>query len=268
MNSRPACYVVTGTGRCGTMVVQRLLALSDATTCVHEQSVRYAKLVDAYLADTPASLYSELDDPFGVRVAEANAAGQSFGEASALMFLCVPELVRRYRADIRLVLLTRRAEDFVRSAIARGFFDPTHAHALEHVRPRPDSELGRRWASASSIEKCLWYWQIVNSTVLAAFERLPASQCLVQPIETFDVAAAERLCTFLGLDFEPIRTKADDLLGRRINCTPGLGAAEDANPWSIAPSLDRPDAWPADDRSAYRTWAAPLMQRLYGVTTQ
>lgn len=268
MPTRPACYVVTGTGRCGTMLVQRLLALSDATTCVHEQSVRYAKLADAYLAETPAALYDELDDPFGVRVTAANAAGRSFGEASALMFLCVPELVRRYGDDVRLILLTRRAEDFVRSAIARGFFDPTHAHPLEHVRPSPDSDLGRRWASASSIEKCLWYWQLLNSTVLAAFDRLSATQCLVQPIEAFDVAAAERLCTFLGLDFEPMRATADELLGRRINCTPGLGAAEDANPWSVALSIEAPEAWLAEDRAAYARWAAPLMQRLYGAATR
>jgi hypothetical protein len=260
------CYVVTGTGRCGTMLVQRLLALSAATHCVHEQSVRYAKLVDAYHADTPATLYGELDDPFGVRVADARTLGRSFGEASALMFLCIGELARRYGPHVRFVLLTRRAEDFVRSAMARGFFVPTHPHALEHVRPRRDTELGRRWAGASTVEKCLWYWQLVNGTVLSAFERLPPSQCLVQRIEDVDLDACRRLYDFLALpDFESIRPQAMAMLQRRINGTPAGGDAEDANPWSTAATLDGPDTWPALDRQAYRTWASPLMERLYGV---
>jgi hypothetical protein len=266
MDARAAdCYIVTGTGRCGTMLVQRLLALSGATTCVHEQSVRYAKLADAYLAETPATLYGELDAPFGRCVTEAHGLGRSFGEASALMFLCVPELARRYGARVRFVLLARRAEDFVRSAIARGFFEPAHAHPLEHVRPGPETDLGRRWDEASPVEKCLWYWQLVNGTVLTAFDRLPAPQCAVQTIETFDIDACERLYAFLGLpDFESVRDQAAALLGRRINGTPGLGDEADANPWSVAAALDALDTWSASDREAYRTWAAPLMQRLYG----
>jgi hypothetical protein len=258
-------YVITGTGRCGTMLVQRLLTLSGDTTCVHEQSVRYAKLVDAGLAETPAALYPELDDPFGLGIAEARSHGRSFGEASALMFLCVPELARRHGSRIRFVLLTRRAEDFVRSAVARGFFDPTHKYALEHARPRPESDLGRRWRTASPVEKCLWYWQLVNGTVLTAFDALPSSQSVVQTIETFDSEACRRLYGFLGLsDFTSIRDQATALLERRINGTPGLGARADANPWSVAGALASVEAWPDRDREAYQMWAEPLMQRLYG----
>ena len=263
MSTRADCYAVTGTGRCGSMLVQRLLALSAETECVHEQSVRYDKLAGAYLAEGPADLYAELDDPYGARVTAANAAGRSFGEVSALMFLCVPELARRYGDRARFVLLTRRADTFADSALARGFFDPAHPHPLEHLRPRPGTDLERRWRDARPIEKCLWYWQVVNGAVLAAFDALPRAQQLVLPIEAFDLEAAARLYAFLGLEFAGVRARADALLGRRINGTPGVGAAEDANPWSVAGSLAGLDAWPAADRDAYDRWARPLMRRLY-----
>ena len=54
----------------------------------------------------------------------------------------IPELARQFGARVRLALIVRRPDTFVGSALARGFFDPSHPTPCEHVRPSPASAVG------------------------------------------------------------------------------------------------------------------------------
>lgn len=256
------CYFVTGTGRCGTMLVSRLLSLGAGSLCDHERSIRYDKLKPAYLAgDT--SINEEIDSLLAPEIRRRNLRGQSYGECSGLMYLVLPELYRRYGAQSRYVLLVRRAEDFARSALARGFFDPDHPKPLEHLRPAPDSEMGQRWAEASPWERCLWYWGVVNGLVYEFFQELPTDLWRIQPIESLDAKAARSLLDFLQID--GVSDEAiQELLGTRVNATPSGSDGGHVNPWSR--SMDSVEAHlpPETERQrAYELWARPWMRRLY-----
>lgn len=54
----------------------------------------------------------------------------------------IPELARQFGARVRLALIVRRPDTVVGSALARGFFDPSHPKPCEHVRPSPASAVG------------------------------------------------------------------------------------------------------------------------------
>ncbi|MGK7346167.1 MAG: hypothetical protein ACNS63_10220 [Candidatus Nitrospinota bacterium M3_3B_026] len=151
-------YFVTGTGRCGTMLLSRLLSFGENTRCVHERSVRTDLMKEAYHAGSMSLFHKEVGRSTRPLVEESNANGLSYGECSGHLYFLFPEIFREFGGDrVKFVLLVRRPDTFVASALARGFFDDTHPHGLEHVRPPKASEIGRAWDSMTPFDKCLWY---------------------------------------------------------------------------------------------------------------
>jgi hypothetical protein len=260
--SKIRCYFITGTGRCGTMLVSKLLSIGKNTHCDHENSICYRKMTPAYLTGNMGSLYEEIETIIEPLVKSHNRRGLSYGESSGLMYLAFKKLYRRYGKKARFILLTRHPEGFVESALARGFFDPTHPYALEHLRARPATEIGQRWETTSPFEKCFWYWNLVNSMIYDFFCTLPNELWKVQPIEKLDVTACQELYNFLQIEgFDEKAVKK--LLSKRINATPGKGNNEHVNPMSKIISIGERSTWNVSQQLAYSRWAQPLMQILY-----
>jgi hypothetical protein len=260
--SKIRCYFVTGTGRCGTMLVSKLLSLGKNTHCDHEKSIRHSKMTPAYLTGNLESLYEEIETIIEPLVKSHNRQGLSYGESSGLMYLAFEELYRRYGKKARFILLTRHPEGFVKSALARGFFDPAHPHALEHLRARPATEIGQRWETTSPFEKCLWYWNLVNSMIYDFFCTLPNELWKIQPIEKLDVKACQELYNFLQIDgFD--KQVINNLLSKRINASPGIGDGKYVNPKSLPMSLEDRSTWDINKQTAYNRWAIPLLEVFY-----
>jgi hypothetical protein len=231
--------------------------------------MKYAKLAPAYSRADLGRLYEEIDDVIAPESARALARGEHWGEVSGLLWPVLPELACRY-GDARFVLVVRAPEAFAASAVARGFFDPAHPHALEHVRPLQGTAMAERWAEAEPVEKCLWYWAEVNGFVLRAFAALEPELRRVVRLENLSMELIERLFAFLGLGgFAARRAELAALLARRVNATPGAhgahGAAppDEVNPWSVPRTVGPMDAWPEQWLAAFDRWAAPLARYLY-----
>jgi len=261
---RVGCYFVTGTGRCGSMLLSKVLSTATNTHCNHEHSVPTLLMKDAYARSDVAELNAVSGAAIDELVAAHAKRGESYGECSSHLFLVLPELYRRYGVSARFALVVRRPDTFVGSALARGFFDPSHPKPCEHVRPSQATEVGSQWTELTPFEKCLWYWNMVNSTVLETFRGLPASQVRVIRMEDLGLAEIGRLFEFLGLDgFVSRQDEIRGLLGMRVNASPGLGDDRSLNPWSQKISIHDARAWNSNQRETFLRRAAPLARVLY-----
>ncbi len=262
--SRVSCYFITGTGRCGTMLLSKVLSCGYNTHCNHEHSVPTLTMKDAYFHGD----YNQLNE-VSVRtienlVSEYGRAGKSYGECSSHLFPVIPALHDRFGSSTRFVLLVRRPDAFVRSALARGFFDPSHPKPCEHVRPNPATEIGAQWTELTPFDKCLWYWNMVNSAVLDTFDRLPAGLAQVVRMEDLNLSKIDECFSFFGIDgFTANGDQIRELMGIRINASPGQGDDRSLNPWSQEISLPGIETWTTTQRDALVHWAGPLARKLY-----
>ena len=261
------CFFVTGTGRCGTMLVSTLLSLGDNVHCNHERSSLYQIIKDAYLTGNMSPLFKEIDASIRPMVKSYNRKSITYGESSGLLYLALKELHRRYGDDVRFILLIRKPDAFVRSALARGFFNPEHPHALEHLRALPTTEIGQNWATTTPFEKCLWYWDLVNGMVFDFFQTLPSEMWRIQPIETFDISSCGHLYEFLEIaGFDEKKQQIQEILSTRINATPNLGDDRHLNPWSLPMTTGEMSTWNSDELEIYERWTKRLLPILYPVS--
>jgi hypothetical protein len=259
-----AAYFITGTGRCGTMLLARALALGTNTHCNHEHSVQTLTMKDAFYTGDYSRLHAESLRTLGELIREHGASARSYGECSSHVFPIVSELARQLGSRVRLALIVRRPDTFVGSALARGFFDPSHPKPCEHVRPSPQTDVGARWLELRPLEKNLWYWNLVNSRVLDAFAKLPAEQTTIIRMEDLGIEEVRRLFGFFGLTgFDEKEAELRSLLDVRVNASPGTGDDRSLNPWSQEIAVPDITSWSTADRDALARWAGPLARRLY-----
>lgn len=259
-----AAYFITGTGRCGTMLLSQVLSEGTNTHCNHEHSIQTLTMKDAFYSGDYSRLHADSLATLGQLVGEHGSAGRSYGECSSHLFPIVPELARQFGSRVRLALIVRRPDTFVGSALARGFFDPSHPRPCEHVRPSPATAMGANWAGCSPFEKNLWYWNLVNSTVLDAFAKLPPQQTTIIRMEDVGIEEVRRLFTFFGLTgFEEREAAIRSRLGVRVNASPGQGDDRSLNPWSQEIAVRDISSWSAAERDALQRYAGPLARRLY-----
>ena len=259
-----AAYFITGTGRCGTMLVAQALSMATNTHCNHEHSVQTLVMKDAVYTGEYRELHRQTLATLGALIGEHGAHGRSYGECSSHLFPMMGELARQLGQRVRLALLVRRPDTFVGSALARGFFDPAHPRPCEHVRPAETSSVGAAWRELSPLDKNLWYWNLVNGSVLEAFAGLPAGQTTVIRMEDLGLAEVSRLFGFFGLSgLEAQQQELRTLLDVRVNASPGTGDDRSLNPWSREIAVADISSWSTRDRDALQRWAGPLARRLY-----
>src|SRR5207244_491664 len=104
------------------------------THCNHEHSIPTLMMKDAYHSGEYTALNEASLSTIESLVAENSMAGKSYGECSSHLFLLLPTLYRKFGASARFGLVVRRPDSFVASALARGFFDPSHSKPCEHLR--------------------------------------------------------------------------------------------------------------------------------------
>jgi hypothetical protein len=261
---RVDCYFATGTGRCGTMLLSQVLSTAGNTHCNHEHSVPTLVMKDAYYRGDYTDLNAASLRAIDELVVDYAKMGKSYGECSSHLFLVLPELYKRYGPSVRFALVVRRPDTFIGSALARGFFDPHHPKPCEHVRPSPKTEVGGQWETLTPFEKGLWYWNMVNSTVLDVFRRLPAECTRVVRMEDINLPEVERLFQFFGLaGFSSLQPDIRNMLDVRVNASPGQGDDRSLNPWSQEIALGDISGWSPAQRESLLRWAGPAARTLY-----
>ncbi len=256
-------YFVTGTGRCGTMLLAKLFSLSQQTECVHEQYFRHQSMISFYRDDDFSSYRTDIESALWPAIAEQVSRGKSLGVSSGHMYFSVSYLHKLLGASTRFILLVRRPENFVRSALARGFFDESHPRYCAIIEPHPSSSIFTRWNGATPFEKCLWYWNMVNRRTMEAFSQMPTTMYRIVRIEDLSLNICRGLCDFLQLydiGDDDIRT----ILSRRINVTPSLEFEDAEVNTNSVPMTTKPyEEWTYKQKATLETYAGELRSELY-----
>ena len=259
------CFFGTGTGRCGSMLLVKLLNAGANVTCVHEASMRYDKLAEAWFSNDHTPLYEEIDKVIKPEIERAVTKGNVWGEISGLLYFAFPEIYRIFGKHAHFLLLVRHPEEYVRSALARGFFDESHPYSLEHARPGPAYSVSGIWDELDPVEKNLWYWGAVNAYVLNFFDSIGHKNCHIIRLEDLCVKKVKSIYQALGIK-EFNQEKIKDILAQPVNVSPQKKQAktsDNVNPWSLPKYLQPMQDWPERWLVAYERWTTSIMNRLY-----
>ncbi len=246
-----ACFVLS-TGRTGTMTLGALLEACPEIDAHHEPEPRL--IAASYLAWTGVE-----DEAFwrqAVTVARdklvfgALKRGKLYFEGSNRMTFLADALAAVY-PRARFLLVTRRPEGFVRSALRRGYY---LGHPWDHARPRPaaGSDEAADWAERSAEARCAWLWSTTHEHALGFGERVGADRFSVLQAEALfdgDLDRLEQLFAFLDRP-APSRRHLQEILDRPLNAQKGTF------PWGREP------AWTDEERDAALAPLADLERRL------
>ncbi len=215
-----ACFVMS-TGRTGTMSLTALLEASPSASAHHEPEPRL--IAASYLAwrDRWAdrSFWREAvataRDPL---VLAAHKRGKVYFESNNRMTLLAPVLAELYPQS-RFLLVSRRPEPFVRSAMRRGYYQ---GHPWDHarMRPRPDEQGADQWGDLPPEEQCVWLWHETNRYGLDFLESIGSTRGMVLHAEDLFAGNLDRLSEvmrFVGLDNLPPERRLRSVLEGRLN---------------------------------------------------
>jgi hypothetical protein len=218
------------TGRTGTTTLAELFAESPHILPHHEPDPRL--IAASYLAWTgaeDATFWREAVQVARDRlVFEALKSGKVYFEASNRMTFLAPALMAAYPRS-NFLLVSRRADGFVRSAMKRGYYQ---GHPWDHARPRPKEG----WGDASPEAKCLWLWAETHRFALEFVEQAGDRALVLHAEDLFagDLDTIESVFGFLGV--EPIaRDTMKSVLAQRHNAQVGTF------PWGREADLDSLD---------------------------
>jgi hypothetical protein len=170
---------------------------------------------------------------------------RSFGVSSGHLYFAIPLIHKILGNRARFILTIREPEGFVRSALARGFFDPAHPHYCQQLPLHACEKIlrhGRATSVVTPFEVNCWYWRMVNEYVLRSFAEIPHELWRVLPLENLCAEKLHAITTWLGID-DMTPQKIDALLKQRINASPLNGEkstnSESINPYSIPVNTDK-----------------------------
>jgi hypothetical protein len=206
--------IATGTGRCGTQFLARLLKLSPGVATRHDPNPfnatfhRYAKWFN--LPIDPSGFLSikrhELDEDL--------VSAQLSVHSSAHMALSIEELYQHFQCKV--IMLYRHPADVVNSYLGKGYYAEEvvfatsqqapgyHAvgsqphHFFGRLLPRPDYL--ESWKKLTRVGKVAWMWATINYEMERQSTSINQTHLFTSRLEDFDYNRYTQLCAFLGID--------------------------------------------------------------------
>lgn len=255
-------YFITGTGRCCTMFFSKLFSHSRYSTCEHEKIFRHQSMISYYEKDDFSDYKDDINTYLKAVVSKHNASKCSYGISSGHMYFSIPYLHKIYGNSARYVMLVRKPDEFAVSALARGFYDPSHPNYCVPIQPHRGENIFTKWGSISPIEKCLWYWNKVNLILLNNLSRLSPDLYRIVKIENLNVTSIKMLCDFLELSDIPEST-IERMLSKKVNASPCQENAYSINPYSIKKFIGPLDEWNEIQREHLRYYTGELSLKIY-----
>ena len=236
-SSEPLYYFITGTGRCGTMLYAKIFNTSVHSECHHEKFFRHNSMINFY---TKRSIHGFLEDIQGLRnhTQQKDKSLRFFGISSGHLYFALPLLNKIFGSRARYILAVREPEGFVRSALARGFFDPAHPNYCEQLPFKYHDSLHPKNMSITPFEKTAWYWRMVNEYTLQALADISYEQWKVLPLEKLSPEKLYEISSWLGLE-DLTLSQISSMMEQRINVSPVNDDSltmtkHELNPYSIA----------------------------------
>lgn len=252
---------VVSTGRAGSQMLARILALHPEACALHEPLPHLH--VEAYAAWSGSRARERIRARIRVKredlIRQVQANGLAYIESSHYASHLVGELHALFRA--RFVHLHRDGRDFVRSGLQRAWYGPRTVseaaitwlrrsllrdlgNVADDHRLRPPRRLKTRF------EQIAWLWSAINEEVLRAGEALPEGVLVTFPVESLEEGTLTRLLDFVGLSRDPDLTRSMLELAKT---RPNRSARLDAPPH---------EAWSDVQRCQFREIAGATMVRL------
>ena len=173
--------IITGTGRCGTATLARMLG------GYHEFRVQY--LLDKYFLKA-----DPFSDPFrsmGKKIEAMLDLHQGIDRKtfidSSNLYIHFIEALHVLEPDIKFILLVRNGKDFVRSALSRRW----HEQNMFGTVPLRDDPYYEKWPSMTPFQKNAWIWAFRNTRALEGLKTVQESRRLIVKVE--DLRAPETL---------------------------------------------------------------------------
>ena len=221
----------TGTGRCGTQFLARLLELEPDVAAFHERN----PLGDSFhrycvLNTLPVDQFGFIAEKRAGIAADLRESRVSF-ESSSYLALSCQLLFEQFRA--KFILLTRRPDKVVNSYYKKGWFEhrlirenpilapgyqpePQRAHhPFSRTIPRGPEAVA--WDGYTRVGKIAWMWQMINRRVLEQFGHLPSANCRVVKLEDLSYPTYRELCDYMGFAPKVTRQQFDALSQARPN---------------------------------------------------
>lgn len=244
------CFVLS-TGRCGTVLLNRLLLLSPDADPHHEprpELFRPAKRAYEEIYRFPEIFREVFKSAREEYLLNAARQDKVYIETNNKCTFFAP-IIRDVFPRAVFIHLVRHPGSFVRSGIRRKWYTREHSHDIGRIVPLA-GEWKARWKSLSPIEKNGWLWNETNRFIEDFLKGLsPDDYLFVRAEEMFrQVEITRRIYGFIGIGgFSPKKVRR--LIQKPLNVQ---------KKGSFPPYRE----WPANDKSALKR-IAPLAEK-YG----
>ncbi|MBN1997372.1 sulfotransferase [candidate division KSB1 bacterium] len=174
-NVRP-CFVLS-TGRCGTLLLNRLLLFSPDAYAVHHpepELVRPSKFAYEKIKSHPEIFAQILKACREELVFRAAQRGKVYIETNNRITFFAPAIQSVFPQAV-YIHLVRHPGEFVRSGIRRQWYSGSNAHDLGRITPVSAQELDD-WKNFTHIEKIGWLWNETNKFIENFTAKLESSR--------------------------------------------------------------------------------------------
>ena len=220
-------------------------------------------MVDNYKKGDTSGFESDLQNNFEPQRHKLEKKGKKLGVSSGHLYFAIPRLWEFYGPKSRFILLVRKPEEFVRSAMARGFFDTEHPNYCNQLSPAFSEPISSSWKTISVLERNLWYWVLVNKFVLKEFEKIPQQYWRIVKIEELSLDLVLDIRKFIGSD-EVDQDEIIKLLNTRINSSPEQPGNIEPNPLSRPVTMPALSEWDEHQKKLLTEYTSDLVNNLYG----
>ena len=199
-NVRPV--FILSTGRCGTLLLNRILLLSPNVSAFHQprpEMVRVSKLAYERVYESPEIFEEVFRTAREELMLEVAKAEKVYIETNNRITFLAPIISNVFPSSV-YIHLVRHPGDFVRSGIRRKWYSGTHEHDLGRIVPIAGVNK-ENWMKYSEIEKIGWLWNETNQFIEQFKKNGPTENFLfVKAEELFNnTAVSEKIFEFSGL---------------------------------------------------------------------
>jgi hypothetical protein len=215
--------IITGTGRCGTATLARMLKGH------HEFRVQY--LLDKYFLKA-----DPLSDPFRSiqrRIEAMLDLHQGIDRGtfidSSNLYIYFIDALCALDPSTRVILLVRNGKDFARSALSRRW----HEQNIFGTFPLPDDPYCEKWPSMTPLQKNAWIWVFRNTRALEGLKTVHEGRKLIVKVEDMrEPQILDRIEAFAG-----VGTMERTLAEKGLNANPTF-ALPPKEEWSDSMNRD------------------------------
>lgn len=196
--------IVTGTGRCGTKTLAKLLGIHHEYNC--------AELIRGWFRDYGNTACPWEDKEATLRHHLRNAGDLAhFGDSSNLYVHFLPELLK-IDPGVRVIHLVRNPYDFIESALGRGW----HGREIFGMAPEPYTFSANVWHTLNEIQKCAWLWVHRNKLVVHEMSKFQCGQFIRIRIERlYEDGTLDALRRFIGRGAEWFALRTREMVSQK-----------------------------------------------------